>query len=242
MQSAFDSARTKEITYFLFDLMHHDGLDLRQVALIERRARLKQLMTDAPDFLRFSEAFAGAPLDVVQSACKLGLEGIIGKRKDSPYTSSRSPDWIKLKCRQRQEFVVGGWTYQRGTKAGVGALLLGVHDDAGDLVYAGSAGSGISGKLVALLQQRLGPLAAAKSPFKGATDAAARGAQWVRPELVVEVSFAEWTKSGHVRHPVFHGLRDDKPARAVVREVPLHLRPAAGTAVQQHPAGKVPGI
>ena len=232
LQAGFEKAATKDITFHLFDLMHHDGLDLRQVALVERRARLKQLLEDAPDSLRFSEAFVGAPRDVVASACKLGLEGIIGKRKDSPYTSSRSPDWIKLKCRQRQEFMVGGWTYLRGTKAGIGALLLGVHDDAGDLVYAGSVGSGLSGKLVGPLQQKLAPLAAPASPFKGATDAAARGAQWVKSELVVEVSFAERTKSGHVRHPVFNGLREDKPAKAVVREVPLHLRPAAGAEVQ----------
>lgn len=232
LQAGFDNATTKDITYHLFDLMHHDGLDLRQVALVERRALLKRLLEDAPDSLRFSEAFPGAPRDVLASACKLGLEGIIGKRKDSPYLSSRSPDWIKLKCRQRQEFVVGGWTFQRGTKAGIGALLLGFHDDAGDLVYAGSAGSGLSGKLVGLLQGKLAPLATAASPFRGATDAAARGAQWVKPELVVEVSFAEWTKSGHVRHPVFHGIRTDKPAKAVVREVPLHLRPAAGAEVQ----------
>jgi len=232
LQAGFDNAQTKDITYHLFDLMHHDGLDLRQVALIERRARLKRLLEEAPDSIRFSEAFDGPPRDILASACKLGLEGIIGKRKDSPYTSSRAPDWIKLKCRQRQEFVVGGWTFQRGTKSGIGALLLGVHDESGDLAYAGSAGSGLSGKIVTQLQQKLAPLATAASPFKGATDAAARGAQWVRPELVVEVSFAEWTKRGHVRHPVFHGLRVDKPAKAVVREVPMYLRPAIGAEVQ----------
>lgn len=232
LQNAFDNAKTKDITFHLFDLMHHDGLDLRHVPLVERRARLKLLLKHAPDSLRFSEAFAGSPRDVVASACKLGLEGIIGKRKDSAYTSSRSPDWIKLKCRQRQEFVVGGWTYVRGTKSGIGSLLLGVHDEAGNLVYAGSVGSGVSGKVIPVLQGLLAPLAEPKSPFKAATDAAARGAQWVKPDLVVEVSFAEWTKSGHVRHPVFHGLREDKPANAVVREVPQHLRPAAGAAVQ----------
>ena len=232
LQNAFDNARTKDITFHLFDLMHCDGLDLRPVPLVERRAQLQQLLEDAPDSIRFSEAFAGAPRDVVASACKLGLEGIIGKRKDSPYTSSRSPDWIKLKCRQRQEFVVAGWTHVRGTKSGIGALLLAAHDAAGNLVYAGSVGSGVSGKVVPALQEKLAPLATKNSPLHGATDASARGAQWVRPELVVEVSFQEWTKSGHVRHPVFHGIRTDKPAKAVVREVPLHLRPAAGAEVQ----------
>ncbi|MDN8618599.1 DNA ligase D [Variovorax ginsengisoli] len=233
LQNAFDNARTKDITFHLFDLMHLDGLDLRQVPLVERRAQLQRLLEGAPDSIRFSEAFAGAPRDVVASACQLGLEGIIGKRKDSPCTSSRSPDWIKLKCRQRQEFVVAGWTHVRGTKSGIGALLLAAHDAAGNLVYAGSVGSGVSGKVVPTLQEKLAPLAAKTSPLHGATDASARGAQWVRPELVVEVSFQEWTKSGHVRHPVFHGIRTDKPAKAVVREVPLHLRPAAGGEVQR---------
>lgn len=232
LQNAFDNAQTKDITFHLFDLMHHGGLDLRQVPLIERRARLKQLLEGAPDTLRFSEAFAGSPRDVMTSACKLGLEGIIGKRKDSPYTSSRSSDWIKLKCKLRQEFVVGGWTHVRGTKSGIGALLLGAHDESGGLVYAGNVGSGVSGKVIPILQEKLAPLAAAKSAFKDTTDPAVRAAQWVKPELVVEVSFSEWTKGGHIRHPVFHGLRTDKPARAVVREVPQHLRPAAGADVQ----------
>ncbi|VTU42347.1 Putative DNA ligase-like protein/MT0965 (plasmid) [Variovorax sp. RA8] len=120
----------------------------------------------------------------------------------------------------------------RGTRSGIGALLLAAHDAEGRLVYAGSVGSGVSGNAVPALQQKLAPLATKTSPIHGTTDASARGAQWVRPELVVEVSFQEWTKSGHVRHPVFHGIRADKPAKAVVREVPLHLRPAAGAEVQ----------
>jgi len=233
LQNAFDNSRTKEITFFLFDVMHLGDLDLRQVALAERRDILKQLLENAgaSDAIRFSEAFAGEPRDVVASACKLGLEGIMGKRRSSPYTSGRSTDWIKLKCRLRQELVVGGWTHVRGTKSGIGSLLLGAYDDAGHLVYAGSVGSGVGGKAVPVLQEKLAPLATAQSPFKPG-DAAEKGAQWVKPQLVVEVSFTEWTKSGHVRHPVFHGVRQDKAAKAVVREVPEHLKPAPGAPVQ----------
>jgi bifunctional non-homologous end joining protein LigD len=231
LQNAFDNSKTKDITYFIFDLMHLDGLDLRLVALFERRARLKMLLAGAPDSLRFSEAFAGAPHDIVHSACKLGLEGIIGKKKDSTYTSSRSTDWIKLKCLQRQEFVVGGWTYERGTKSGIGALLVGVYDEAGVLVYSGKVGSGIGGKLVTMLQQKLGPLARPTSPFNDATDGD-RGAQWVKPELVAEVSFAAWTTGGRLRQPVFLGLREDKSAKMIRRERPQHLRAPATTKVQ----------
>jgi bifunctional non-homologous end joining protein LigD len=231
LQNAFDSARTKDITFHLFDLMHHDGLDLRQVALVERRALLRELLAQSPESIRFSEAFAGAPRDVLASACKLGLEGIMGKKKDAPYVSGRSTDWIKLKCLQRQEFVVGGWTFQRGTKSGIGALLVGVHDTDGALLYSGSVGSGLSGKIIAMLQANLAPLATASSPFKGAS-ADARGANWVKPQLVAEVVFTEWTKAGQLRHPVFHGLRDDKPAKVIVRELPHHLRPEPGAEVQ----------
>ncbi|SCK20308.1 DNA ligase D [Variovorax sp. HW608] len=231
LQNAFDSARTKDITFHLFDLMHHDGLDLRQVALVERRALLKELLTDSPESIRFSEAFAGAPRDVLGSACKLGLEGIMGKKKDAPYVPGRSTDWIKLKCLQRQEFVVGGWTFQRGTKSGIGALLVGVHAANGDLLYSGNVGSGLSGKIVAQLLEKLAPLATTSSPFKGAA-AEARGANWVKPQLIAEVAFTEWTKAGHVRHPVFRGLRVDKPAKTIVRELPHHLRPEPGSVVQ----------
>jgi len=231
LQNAFDSAKTGDITYFIFDLMHLGGLDLRRVPLVQRRARLSELLADAPNSLRFSDAFAGAPRDVLQSACKLGLEGIICKRKDSPYTSTRSTDWIKLKCLQRQEFVVGGWTFPQDAKTGIGALLVGVHDEAGALLYSGRVGSGLSASFVAMLRARLDPLAASASPFKGVVEGA-HGVQWVKPELVAELSFADWTRAGHIRAAVFHGLREDKPAGAVVRERPRHLRAAANAEVQ----------
>jgi bifunctional non-homologous end joining protein LigD len=219
LQNAFDSARTADIVYFLFDLPYYDGHDLTAVPLQQRRALLQSLLQNAPRCIRFSDAFTAAPQDLVASACKLGLEGIIGKRRDSPYSTRRSPDWIKLKCAQRQEFVVGGWTDPKGSRAGLGSLLLGVHDAAGKLRYAGKVGSGFNDTSLAHLSSQLKKLAAEGSPFNQRVPESA--VHWVKPTLVAEVSFSEWTSDGHLRHPVFHALRTDKPAAAIVREDPV---------------------
>jgi bifunctional non-homologous end joining protein LigD len=219
LQNAFDSERTGEIVYFVFDLPYYDGHDLTGVPLDQRRALLQSVVRDAPAAVRFSEAFDAPPQQLVSSACKMGLEGIIGKRRDSTYSSRRSPDWIKLKCAQRQEFVVAGWTEPKGSRAGLGALLLGVHDGHGQLVYAGKVGSGFNDKSLAEVSGRLKKLAATKSPFRARVPES--HVHWVKPTLVAEVTFSEWTSDGHLRHPVFHALRTDKPAKAIVREDPV---------------------
>jgi bifunctional non-homologous end joining protein LigD len=205
--------------YFLFDLPYYDGRDLTAVPLEQRRALLQSLLQKAPRAIRFSDAFTAAPQDLVASACKLGLEGIIGKRRDSRYSTRRSPDWIKLKCAQRQEFVVGGWTDPKGSRSGLGSLLLGVHDAAGKLVYAGKVGSGFNDTSLAQVSAQLKKLAADKSPFTKRVPES--GVHWVKPVLVAEVTFSEWTGDGHLRHPVFHALRTDKPAASIVREDPV---------------------
>jgi bifunctional non-homologous end joining protein LigD len=219
LQNAFESAQTRDIQYFLFDLPYYDGYDLTHVPLEQRRQLLQSLLTGAPPGIRFSDSFEAAPGDLVVSACKLGLEGIIGKRRDSIYTSRRSPDWIKLKCGQRQEFVVGGWTDPKGSRSGLGSLLLGVHDAQGDLVYAGKVGSGFNETTLDQLSGKLKKLAVPRSPFR--TQVPERNVHWVKPRLVAEVTFSEWTSTGQLRHPVFHALRTDKPAKAVVREDPV---------------------
>ena len=219
LQNAVESARTGDIVYFLFDLPYYAGYDLTKVALEERRALLRSILEGAPAPIRFSDAFEGPPAQLVASACKRGLEGIIGKRRGSLYSSRRSSDWIKLKCAQRQEFVIGGWTDPKGSRAGLGALLLGVHDAEGNLVYAGKVGSGFDDTSLAQLSAKLTRLAATKSPFR--TRIPDSGVHWVKPTLVAEVTFSEWTASGHLRHPVFHGLRTDKPAKVVFREDPV---------------------
>ncbi|MBI5275209.1 MAG: DNA ligase D [Burkholderiales bacterium] len=217
LQGAFDSARTRDIVYYLFDLPYCAGNDLRQVRVEERRAVLKRIVERQPHAnVRFSEEFDAPPAQVLASACKLGLEGVIGKRRGSPYVTRRSADWIKLKCQLRQEFVVGGYTDPKGSRTGVGSLLLGVHEG-GKLRYAGNVGTGFSEKTLRDLHKRLLALQAARSPFTAGT-AIPRQANWVKPELVCEVSFGEWTRDGRIRHSVFHGLRGDKPASRVTVE------------------------
>ncbi|MDC0716595.1 DNA ligase D [Nannocystis bainbridge] len=220
LQRAFDDASADDIVYFAFDLLHLDGHDLRRVPLVERRELLRELLLvrRPGEHLRFSETLTGPAQRLLASACEQGLEGIIGKRADSLYTSSRSPAWIKLKCTLRQEFVVGGYTEPKGSRTGFGGLLLGVHDDDGQLVYAGSVGTGFDDKALRTIFTRLRALAVDRSPFHD-RPRDVKG-HWVRPALVAEVSFSEWTSDGRVRHPVFHGLRTDKDPATIVRERP----------------------
>ncbi len=223
LQNAFDSSRTGAIQYYLFDLPYCEGYDLRQVPLIERRAVLASLLERGPpsERIRFSENFDASPAELLQNACRMRLEGMIGKRADSPYVSKRSPTWIKLKCTHRQEFVVGGWTDPKGSRTGIGSLLLGIHDETGKLRFAGGVGSGFDQGSLAALRQALDGLASDTTPFfEKPRDV--RG-HWVRPTLVAEVSFGEWTPDGRIRHSVFHGLRDDKPARSITREQPVEV-------------------
>ena len=224
LQNAFASKRTSALTYFVFDLPFDDGEDLRARPLTERRERLQALLAKKPQALiRFSESFAGDPAALLASAREAGLEGLIGKRKDSTYrTGARSPDWVKLKTLKRQEFVIGGYTEPKGARTGIGALLLGVHDAKGDLRYAGNVGGGFDERTLASLRSRLDRLRMTRTPF---SDAPAKvGARsdmkphWVEPRLIAEVSFAQWTTTGRIRHAVFHGLRDDKPATRIVKE------------------------
>jgi bifunctional non-homologous end joining protein LigD len=222
LQNAFDSSRTQNIIYYVFDLPFYDGSDLRSVPLVERREFLKQLFaTRSSGTVRFSATFDVPASEIIVSACRMGLEGVIGKRKDSTYVSRRSPNWIKLKCSQRQEFVIGGYTDPQGTRIGIGSLLLGYYDEEQKLRYAGNVGTGFSDKTLRDLKARLDKIAAIANPFFKATGIG-RKVHWVRPELVGEVSFGEWTREGHIRHSVFHGLRTDKKADAIIREKPAH--------------------
>ena len=218
LQGAFDQRRTDEIVLYLFDLPFYAGHDLRAVPLVERQALLAEVFAgNASPSLRLSEAFEGAPDDVRESACRIGLEGVIAKRKDSRYTSQRTRDWLKLKCAQRQEFVIGGYTDPGGSRVGFGALLLGVYDSDGALRYAGKVGTGFDARSLRDLEAKLTPLAQETRPFAGPTDADRR-AHWVAPRLVAEVTFGEWTSAGRLRHAVFKALRDDKPPESIVRE------------------------
>ncbi|NRF65519.1 DNA ligase D [Aquincola sp. S2] len=235
LQNAFDHRRSESIVYLLFDLPYLDGWDLRAVPLRERRALLAQLLQRANDDdahdgkLRFSAAIDADPASLLQSARQLRLEGLMAKRADAPYVSRRSETWLKLKTRQRQEFVVGGFTDRGGARnaAEIGSLLLGVHDERGKLIPVGSVGTGWDGRSAAELKATLVTLERKGSPFAG--DAAPPGGRWsrrnaglerwVEPQLVAEVSFADWTPDEQIRHATFEGLRADKPAAQVRREV-----------------------
>ena len=222
LQKAFDAPRSGAIEYYVFDLPYHGGHDLRAVPLTERRALLRKLLDAAPGEgrVRFSEDFNNADAaELLHNACRMHLEGVIGKRADSPYVSRRSPAWIKLKCTQRQEFVIGGYTDPKGARTGIGSLLLGIHDEAGALQFAGGVGSGFDEGTLRAVKNALTAVESKQQPFARKPPGA--NAHWVAPTLVAEVSFGEWTPDGRIRHAVFHGLRSDKPAEAIVRERPV---------------------
>ena len=212
------SPKAAAILYYVFDIPFYAGHDLRAVPLVERRALLQQLLKRNKSLnIRFSDAFDAPPKDLVSSACKLGFEGLIGKRADSPYQSRRSPDWIKIKCGKRQEFLICGFTEPKGSRSGLGALLLGLHDAKGQLQYAGNVGSGLNEKMLVDLRTQLDKLETGVRPFDDTTTVDGRP-HWVKPKLLAEISFADWTNTNRVRHAVLRGLRSDKKPQAITRE------------------------
>jgi bifunctional non-homologous end joining protein LigD len=229
LQASFEESQARDAVLYLFDLPFHDGRDLRGAPLTERRALLKQILASAKSpTVRFSEEFTDAPATILASACKLGLEGVIGKRADSTYQSRRTRDWIKLKCGQRQEFVIGGYTDPEGSREVLGSLLLGVYDGKGALHYAGNVGTGFDAAALRSLVAPLRRYAAKRSPF--ASGKIPGRPHWLQPKLVAEVSFSEWTREGRLRHPVFHGLRKDKAPGGIRREVARALAPVTAPA------------
>ena len=240
LQMAFDGSNSADIVYFIFDAPYLDGYDLRDVPLEARRPLLKAALgKSAGGALRFSEQFGTDPEQLVLAACKLGLEGVIGKRRTSRYVTRRSPDWIKLKCGQRQEFVIAGYTDPQGARTGIGALLLGAHDENGVLQYAGNVGTGFNEATLRELKKKLDALATDDSAFAPRA-VAGRKHHWVKPTLIAEISFAEWTSSGSVRHAVFQGLRDDKPAKAIGREKVQQVEEAVEPQTEPAPKDTLP--
>ena len=241
LQNAFDSGKSTNILYYLFDLPYLNGVDLREVAVEERRAALSTVLgAHEQPLVRFSEAFDETPDALLNSACQMQMEGLIGKRLGSPYVSRRSGDWIKLKCKHRQEFVIVGYTDPKGARSAFGALLLGLHDrDSGELRYAGKVGTGFNEMTLKSILAQLKPLqvktAAVVNPPSGFE---ARGVHWLKPKLLAEVAFAEMTKDGSVRHAVFHGLRDDKPAKDITEERAKPVKKSESKTTAKKPAKK----
>ncbi len=223
LQNLMSGVPTGELAYFAFDLLHLDGEDLAPQPLEERKRRLKELLGRARVLpFRFSDHVPGSGPRFFAEACRKGLEGIVSKRRGSPYRPGRGGDWLKVKCLREQEVVIGGYTPPQGSRVGLGALLVGVHDGEGRLQYAGKIGTGFTDATLRELTRRLEALEQPTRPFATSPPEASR-AHWVRPELVAQVAFGEWTGDGRLRHPSFRGLREDKPASEVVREEPVKV-------------------
>jgi bifunctional non-homologous end joining protein LigD len=217
LQSAFSSGKTDELMFFAFDLMHLNGRDMRSLPVEIRRERLRELIENTSlEHVRFSETLDVDPHHLLANVCKMEMEGIVGKRAGSPYASERNGDWIKIKCHHRQEFVVVGYTR---AAAGIGSLLIGLHDDAGDLIYAGRVKSGFDSRTLIDLRARLASLERAGSVLRDRPQLT-KGLDvvWLEPVLVCEVKYAEITPSGKTRHAVFQGMREDKPAAGISLE------------------------
>jgi DNA ligase D-like protein (predicted ligase) len=228
IQLASDAGNAAGLVFFLFDLLYLDGEDLSTRPLIERKERLARLLPQTGSPLHYSDHQIGLGPAFYEKACPLGVEGIVSKRADAPYVPGNRGLWLKVKCLNREEFVVIGWTDPEGARPFLGALLLGYYDPAGRLTYAGRVGTGINQAELARLYRRLQPLAVDTMPLDVPPPRSTRfgsplvlsRVHWVRPELVAEVKFLTWTEDNLLRQVVYEGLREDKPAAEVRREVP----------------------
>jgi bifunctional non-homologous end joining protein LigD len=247
LQAAFQEGTKHTLTYFVFDLLHLDGHNLRDLPLVERKKLLNEVISgEASDgSLRMSEHLIGDAGEIFSNACELGAEGIISKLGDGKYCPGRGGNWLKLKCYQEQEFVIGGFTLPSNDIHGIGALILGYYRD-GKLIYAGRTGTGFTQKTHGMLRDKLDKLRRASSAFEKLPAGVSRGVIWVKPELVAQVSFSTWTADDLVRQAAFKGLREDKPAQTVQRESPgadaqraTHKSPAKAAAPARHAADAV---
>jgi bifunctional non-homologous end joining protein LigD len=243
LQEDLSEGREQRLAYFGFDLLHLNGHDLTGAPLIERKQVLQELLsgTDKDSPIRYSDHFEEPGSVLLRHACQMQLEGIISKRRDAPYHSGRIGDWLKIKCHNRQEFVVTGFAPSTADRAAIGALILGYYDD-GKLRYAGRVGTGYTHKMARQLMQRLQPLRRPKPPFDRLPEeeTRARNAHWVAPRMVVEVAFRGWTHGDRVRQASFQGIREDKSPTEIVREkeaMPSAQRAVAAPARASAPKG-----
>ena len=240
IQTASDAGNADALFFFLFDLIYLDGEVISAAPLRERKERLRQLLSNIGPPLQYSDHQIGRGTEFYTKACEMSLEGIISKRADAPYSPGDRGLWVKVKCENREEFVVVGWTDPEGARPWLGALLLAYYDPDGRLVYAGRVGAGIDYAELGRLWQRLQPLATSEMPLDKAPPRTNRfgsplvlsRVHWVRPELVAEVKYLTWTDDNLLRQVVYQGLREDKDPAEVRRTLP-DLKPivSAGSTV-----------
>jgi bifunctional non-homologous end joining protein LigD len=219
LQQDLKDGRHDRMVYYAFDLLHCDGADLKTLPATERKAALSRLLARARGAIRLSESLTECGPVLLKEACRMGLEGIISKVADAPYRSGRGHDWLKAKCSDRQEFVVTGFVPSTADVHAVGALVLGIYDG-GKLKYAGRVGTGYTHEVARGLYRTLKARARKVSPLECVPkeERGRRGPIWVEPKMVVEVDFRGWTHGDRVRQASFQGVREDKPAKSVVRE------------------------
>jgi bifunctional non-homologous end joining protein LigD len=232
LQDALSRGKFDHLQYYAFDLLHLNGVDLRPRPLLERKAILQEVLRGAPPILAFSQHFTQSGEEMLRHACSLGLEGIVSKQGDASYRSGRVGSWLKSKCVREQEFVIGGYTEQPKHPGVLGALLIGYYEKA-RLQFSGKVGTGFSVAEGTALLRKLKAIGTRASSFDAVPTDARRGARFVNPQLVAHIKFAEWTPDGRLRHPSFQGLREDKPAREVVREQPRGSRTAKGAGTKR---------
>jgi bifunctional non-homologous end joining protein LigD len=233
--AASGGAADGTLIYFVFDLLRLDGERVQALPLVERKARLKALVGKRKTSrIRYAEHVQGSGRAFLQQACTLGLEGILSKRASEPYRPGRHGDWVKTKCVLEQEFVIGGFTDPEGSRAGIGALLIGHYGpraaprgamkEASSLVFSGKVGTGFSHTVAIDLRRRLNAIEQKSCPFDPPPEGRlGKTAHWVKPQLVCQVVFTEWTADGKIRHPSFQGLRTDKKPKEVIRERPTSV-------------------
>lgn len=237
LQNALKHKESSSLIYYVFDLLYLNGEDLREISLLERKKILEDLLAPlAGTAVLFSDHLRGEAEEFLEAACDLQLEGIVSKKADSPYMAGRSDNWVKSKCKQRQEFVIGGYTEGEGARKGFGALLLGVYENE-KLRYVGRVGTGFNSDSLLALRERLEKVEQSKNPFALGSVKGGREIHWVKPVLVAEVAFSNWTEEGILRVPVFQGLREDKPANQIRREkaarAPSETKPSRQATLQK---------
>lgn len=233
LQNAFQSSEPAPFLFYAFDLLFLNGYDVSAAPIEERKAILQKIIPTKADYsVKYSEHVVGNGEVFFAEAARLGLEGIISKRLGRPYAPGRGRDWLKVKCSLQEEFVIGGFTEPTGSRSHFGALLLGYYDESKKLIYAGRVGTGFNDRTLNMLQKKFEPLIQKSSPFENLSGRTgqAKGVTWLKPSLVGQVRFSNWTDERQLRHPSFQGLREDKPAKAVVRDSPVAHETASSTA------------